>query len=222
MFDIGSIPDNATITQVQFILTKNTGGPGETNVYKLSDDWGEGTSLSGIRGGGQGASPSQGDATWINKFYDTDPWMSSGGDYAIASSASQNVMGDGEYTWSSNQMISDVQGWVDLPSSNYGWIIIGDESNNSSSVRYHSREAGDILGPKLKVTYIMDEACQTSITLDNSIASGAYQASETIHVFGSIAMMSQVVMTAPEVTLDLEFNIALGGELEILQVGCQP
>ena len=37
----------------------------------------------------------------------------------------------GQYTWSSAQMVADVQGWLDNPASNFGWLMLGDESTKS-------------------------------------------------------------------------------------------
>jgi hypothetical protein len=48
------------------------------------------------------------------------------------------------YTWgSSPRLIQDVQAWVDDPSMNFGWLIMGDESTNRTATRYDSREHPD-------------------------------------------------------------------------------
>ena len=40
----------------------------------------------------------------------------------------------GFYTWGSTaQMISDVQGWKNNPSVNYGWLLLGDESASATA-----------------------------------------------------------------------------------------
>ena len=37
-------------------------------------------------------------------------------------------------------MVADVQGWLDDASTNFGWIIIGNESTNKTTKRFDSRE----------------------------------------------------------------------------------
>ena len=64
-----------------------------------------------------------------------------GGDFSATVSASQSVGAIGQYTWSSAQMVADVQSWLDNPASNFGWLVLGDESDhcNGETVR-HPRE----------------------------------------------------------------------------------
>jgi spore coat protein A len=52
------------------------------------------------------------------------------------------VSGNGVYTWSSAQMATDVQDWLDGTYSDYGWIAIGDEATTKSAKRFNSRENG--------------------------------------------------------------------------------
>ena len=50
--------------------------------------------------------------------------------------------GPGEtFTWSSPQMIADVQSWLDNPSTNFGWTILGDESKGQTAKRVNSSES---------------------------------------------------------------------------------
>src|SRR5262249_11447282 len=56
-------------------------------------------------------------------------------------SASTIVSAIGTYTWgSSSQMVADVQDWLDAPSANFGWIVIGEESTPTTAKRFDSRE----------------------------------------------------------------------------------
>jgi hypothetical protein len=49
-------------------------------------------------------------------------------------------------------MVSDVQGWLDNPSGNFGWIMIGDESGPLTAKRFDSRENGAVQNrPRLTV-----------------------------------------------------------------------
>ena len=103
-------------------------------------DWGESTSkASRNEGGGTGAA--SGDATWLHRFFDTERWSTPGGDYSATISASTSVANAGDYTWeSTSQLVDDVQSWLDDPSTNAGWILVGDESQNQTTKRFDSRE----------------------------------------------------------------------------------
>jgi hypothetical protein len=37
-------------------------------------------------------------------------------------------------------MAADAQAWLDTPASNYGWILVGDESTSSTAKRFDTRE----------------------------------------------------------------------------------
>jgi hypothetical protein len=138
----GNIPDNAIISDVQLTLYMSRTSSASTTIHlsRVLRDWGEGTShASGEEGAGAPAQPN--DATWIHAKYDSDLWDSPGGDYASSSSASRVVVGLGPYTWGSTaDMVADVQGWNDDPSSNHGWIITDSELLVGSAKRFDSRE----------------------------------------------------------------------------------
>src|SRR5262249_14293077 len=44
-------------------------------------------------------------------------------------------------TWSSAGLVSDVQGWVHNPTTNFGWMIVGDETTNGTSRLFVSSES---------------------------------------------------------------------------------
>jgi hypothetical protein len=123
------------------------------SLHRLTADWGEGLSdAGGEEGAGIAAEP--GDVTWRHRFYDATLWTTSGGDFEAAASAQQSVGNIGLYTWSSPQMTADVQSWVDSPASNFGWIVIGDESTFATAKRFDSRENATAANrPRLTVYY---------------------------------------------------------------------
>ncbi len=142
-FDVaGAIPAGSTVTSVTLTLNvSRTQAGGETfDLHRLLADWGEGTSLGvGNQGGGGAASP--GDATWIHRFSPGQTWAAPGGDFSPTVSASTSVGRAGAHTWSADQMVADVQGWLDDPSTNLGWLVKGAEIGPQSAKRFHSREA---------------------------------------------------------------------------------
>jgi hypothetical protein len=51
-------------------------------------------------------------------------------------------------------MVADVQAWLDAPSTNFGWIVSGDESASNTSKRFDSRQnATSANRPSLQITY---------------------------------------------------------------------
>ena len=155
-FDLaGSIPAGSTITGVTLSMNMsrtpiNVAYPIE--LHKLLADWGEGTSqASGEEGDGAPATPN--DATWRHRFFDTIFWAVQGGDFSATVSASQSVSVVGPYTWSSQQMVADVQDWLDNPAGNFGWLVLGDEKPTLTAKRFDTRESAN--PPVLTVQYTL-------------------------------------------------------------------
>jgi hypothetical protein len=153
-FDIaGSIPPGSTITGVSLSLNMSmtsSDTPRTVELHKLLSDWGEGTSHAG-GGEGGGAPATPGDATWRHRFYDMIFWTMQGGDFSATVSASQSVGPIGQYTWSSAQMVADVQSWLDNPATNFGWLVLGDESAGATAKRFDTRESAS--PPVLTIEY---------------------------------------------------------------------
>jgi hypothetical protein len=153
-FDIaGNIPSGSTILGVTLSLNMSRTGsntPRNVELHALLADWGEGTSVApGEEGDGALATPN--DATWRHRFFDTIFWTTEGGDFSATVSASQSVGAIGVYTWSSQQMRADVQSWLDDPASNFGWLVLGDESEILTAKRFDTRESAN--PPVLTIVY---------------------------------------------------------------------
>lgn len=142
-FDVaGSIPAGSTIESVELILTCNGAPPipGATAVelHKLLANWGEGASVA-FPPGGQGAPSTTGDATWVHTFFPSSSWTNAGGDFVATSSGTALVDQPAIYAWASTtQMVLDVQNWLDTPTTNFGWILLGDESVDQTARRFAS------------------------------------------------------------------------------------
>jgi hypothetical protein len=153
-FDIaGNIPAGSTILGVTLSLNMSrTGSDTSRNVelHKLLADWGEGTSVAPGEEG-DGAPATTNDATWRHRFFDTIFWTTEGGDFSATVSASQSVGTVGVYTWSSSQMVADVQSWLDNPATNFGWLVLGDESDILTAKRFDTRESAS--PPVLTIQY---------------------------------------------------------------------
>lgn len=156
-FDIaGNVPPGATITSVTLTLnmSKTTAGAHTVSLHRVLADWGEGTSNAGGEEG-SGASSTTGDATWIHRFFDTTNWVNAGGDFSSTPSASQSVGGVGSYTWGSTSgMVADVQQWLNSPSMNFGWLLLGNESTARTAKRFDTKEHPTSANrPRLTITY---------------------------------------------------------------------
>jgi hypothetical protein len=168
-FDLSAIPNGAVIESASLRMVSN--GPGANgdrtvSLHRLLEDWGEGTSGGGGGAGGGGGGPAtQNDATWIYRFYNAaDPassptWSTAGGSFVTTASAASIVASAaGPVIWSSGGMLTDIQMWLNQPSSNFGWEIVGDETNQESTKRFASREhlnLGD--RPALTISYSVPE-----------------------------------------------------------------
>ncbi len=140
-----AIPAGALITRVDLTLSMSRtllAGLEPVALHRLLADWGEGTSDAAFEEGG-GAPATTGDATWIHRFFNTVFWTGPGaaGDFVTTPSTTVQVGAIGVYTFLSTAgMVADVQGWLDNPATNFGWILIGNESTAATTKRFDSRE----------------------------------------------------------------------------------
>ena len=158
-------PENAiviTSATLTLHLNKTRSGSTNTGVYKVLSDWGEGGSNAGGVGGqeGTGAAATVQDATWVCSFANgaggcAVAWPTAGGNFNPLPSAVTAIgPGIANYSWSSSNMVADVQDWINNPGNNFGWIVLGNESISTTADRFSSREnptAAD--RPVLSVTY---------------------------------------------------------------------
>ncbi|MEA5470910.1 DNRLRE domain-containing protein [Spirulina sp. 06S082] len=153
-FDLSDrLPSNAQITAASLTLTvmRSPQGDYPIELHRVLKDWGEGESY---HRGGQGDRATEGDATWVHRFYDGSLWSNLGGDFCDRVSAVQRVGDGGSYRWESPEMLADVQRWLDSPEENFGWLLLGDETTARSVKGFASRETGDALAlPQLTISY---------------------------------------------------------------------
>jgi hypothetical protein len=162
----GRIPSGATITNVTLSLnmSKSNAGDKIVNLHRVIADWGEGTSDAGGQEG-SGAPATTNDATWIHRFFSSSLWTTVGGTFSATPSASATVGGIARYTWGSTSgMVSDVQQWLSTPATNFGWILIGDESVGSTAKRFDTKENVTVANrPSLTVTYTTTSVVEEGI-----------------------------------------------------------
>ncbi len=154
-FDVAShVPAGATVTGAVLNLhvSQTNAGPVTVGLHRLLSDWGEGASSAP---GGSGAPAEPGDATWIHTFFPGSLWLEPGGDFNSVPSSATSVDQPGFVTFhSTGALTGDVQEWLDAPSTNHGWALVGDESASSTVKRFDSRENEDpALRPVLIVQF---------------------------------------------------------------------
>lgn len=141
-FDVSSaIPAGSTIKSVKFQLTVDKTHPGgqPMGMHFVTAQWVE-------------------SASWNSRQPGTK-WTKAGGDFRATASATTNVSGqlDGlfPHSWESPGLVQDVQGWLDDPSTNAGWILIGAEGLEQSVKKILSSEStSPATRPSLTVTYV--------------------------------------------------------------------
>ena len=157
-FDVaGALPAGAQVEQVELTLHVSRAvfaDPLPATLHRALADWGEAGSDAGERSGA-GAPPQPGDTTWSHRFFATQTWSAPGADFVAGASATGALGGVGSYTLpSSPGLVSDVQGWLDAPAQNFGWVLRGDESQGSTARRIDSREGSTAATrPALRIVY---------------------------------------------------------------------
>lgn len=163
-FDLSSIPSSALITAATLTMevTKaSTEQATNHSLHRVLADWDEGATKAGeVSGEGQGAPAGEEEATWLNASNPTTAWSTAGGDFFPAASASVSITFDKSYTWGDDGgLIDDVQLWVNEPETNFGWMLIGDESTERTSRRFNSRTNPDeVSRPTLNLEFEVAES----------------------------------------------------------------
>lgn len=159
-FDVSAIPANAIIDSVevgfQIVTVPQTPTGGTATLHRVLADWGEGDSNAPAFEG-QGTAAQTDDATWLYRFFDTELWDVSGGDFRLEESASQGYgTGTGPLIFTSTpDLIRDVRKWVKYPSENFGWILLGSEGLDFTARKMDSRENQGGMPALLTVDYHM-------------------------------------------------------------------
>jgi hypothetical protein len=244
-FDIAqSVPAGATITSATLQLTVGQvagsgGGTGgfttggfTIDLFDETQPWGQPTNFvdaTSFGGHGHGAPPDNGDATWNDAFYNSNPalatpWNASGGNWNSSQvpSGSTSVLGiaGNSFTWSSSQMASDVQNWLDNPSSNNGWLLRNEGENGTTDFRAFwswqgaANNNAPATAPSLTITYIVSQPQ----SVWNIPGSGSWSDSSswtvgvpngagiTAAFLGAITSNATVSVTSPQTIGGMVFN----------------
>jgi hypothetical protein len=195
-FDIASnVPAGSTITGVELSMylanAPNTNNQ-SIGLHRLSANWGENTSDTSsptVSGAGNGVPAAANDATWNENFFGNSMWPAAGatGNFNVTASASAVVGGpiDNQHKWlSTGALVSDVQGWLNNPATNFGWAIINANETSAQTMKaFYSRQAtlnsggtGSAIDlawrPTLTTTFVPEPA--TTILLLVAVSSGLW------------------------------------------------
>lgn len=141
------------VEKVALLLTVLPGNDGsrELRLHRVLTPWGEGTSSSG---GGSGAPATVGDATWVHTFHASSFWPHNGGHFEGVPSARVVISDPGVYRIESERLTRDVALWAAKPGTNFGWVLIGDETQRQTVRAFATREFPDALyRPVLEITF---------------------------------------------------------------------
>jgi hypothetical protein len=172
--DLAFLVTNKNLEIDSVILTlkankKVSSTPQTFTLHKLLKNWGEGTSNANSNEG-TGASATTNDATWANSFFNTTTWTKPGADYAPTASATFTVNELKSYNIKSTMLTNEIKLWIEglccPPQTNFGWILIGNESANGTAHRFISSEHSSNEGPKLTI-YYTDKGGSLGIDSDN-------------------------------------------------------
>jgi len=143
-FDLSAIPPGSTVTSATLRLTAvrvpSGGVDSQFDLFRLQASWGEGDKFGD---GKNGASASDGEATWLSRLQGVQAWTAAGatGDALLTPSASAAVSGAATYSWTAAGLNADVGFWINNPNLNFGWLIRSGSEASFKSVRgFASRE----------------------------------------------------------------------------------
>ncbi len=154
-FDLSAIPAGAQVTAATLTMTlkRVQSGISQVSLHKVTESWGEGSSLCNTPCG-HGTAAQPGDATWLHRVYPGSNWTAPGGTFFPASSATTTVTPsvDMAFNWSGAQLTADIQSWVGGAATNAGWIILDDAPDHAkafASLQYPVAAER----PQLSITY---------------------------------------------------------------------
>jgi hypothetical protein len=129
--------------------------PMELRVHEVLADWGEGASVSPA---GTGVFAEVGDATWVHTAFSIEPteasyWLHNGGQFGGLPLASAARGPDDTWRFSSPALTALVARWIAEPDSNFGLIVLGNETTRQTAKTIASREhAQESVRPVLELT----------------------------------------------------------------------
>jgi hypothetical protein len=139
-FDLAEIPAGSSILAARVELSIATAAPGSIEIRLVTEDWIEGTGVTG----------EPGEANWSFRT-PTVAWTEPGGTIG-PELASLPVGSAGPIA--AELPAATVQGWLDDPASSQGVLLRSNDLDEHDVVELSSREASPTERPRLAVTYV--------------------------------------------------------------------
>ncbi len=172
-FDFASLPAGAIITSasLQLHLVTVTTADLAVSLHRLTTPWTAGAA-NPTGNESSGATALTGDSTWLHASFPGTLWTTPGGDHATTPSASSVVTSAaGFFNWTSPALAADVQQWLELPASNAGWMLRGDEISPQTAKRFDSADSSTPdWRPRLTLTYDLIPEPSSAILLLSGLA----------------------------------------------------
>ena len=190
-FDLGSVPAGSTINSASFSFTINQVPPAATSaiisLHTVTGSWGEGAS-NAPGPEGRGTTAQVNDATWLHRFFDAELWNTAGGDFVPEAVASEPISSSPQSVTfaTSPQLVAAVQAWVDNPSANHGWALLGDEVFPQNARRILSRENQGPGNPLLTIEF----TAAPQVDVPAMTVSGLLALVLLLYVYGLAALRS--------------------------------
>src|SRR5262249_30980983 len=96
-----------------------------------------------------------------------------GGDFSATASATTSVAAAGSYQWTGAGLVADVQQWVNTASSNFGWILTGNESTTSTVKQFDTKENTTAANRPVLTVDFSPGASQFAVSAPPSATAGA-------------------------------------------------
>ncbi len=155
-FDFTPLPAGAVITSasLQLHLVTVTTADLAVSLHRVTTPWTAGAA-NPAGNESSGITALTGDSTWLHASFPGTLWTNPGGDHAVSPSASTTVTSAaGFFTWTSPGLAADVQQWLELPSTNAGWMLRGDEVSPQTAKRFDSADSSTPdRRPRLTLSY---------------------------------------------------------------------
>lgn len=132
---VGQVPPGSQIHSATLTLHASRTRKGAQVVYlsTLQTSWAEDVAAAG-----------EDDNSWTHRSPSGPAWAHPGGDYESPIVTACEVNNVGYYSWGPTaRMMQTIQRWVDNPASNFGWILIGVDSQGAIAKQFDSRENPD-------------------------------------------------------------------------------
>jgi hypothetical protein len=182
-----ALPAGAKVTSVQLSMevtqVPQNGDPIPSNfeVHRLLRDWGEGNKVSPTNCtscGGLGVSATLNEASWSNRFsLTTNSWGAGGAqeavDYVTETSSDQFIytVGLSPYLFSSSdRAVADVQGWLENPTANFGWLIKSSSEDTAFTARRLGSRENTNFSPLLYIDFIAPPILENASVSGNTFS----------------------------------------------------